>query len=1149
MKNYIVSLGYTHVRPLFKYLIVMKMVLVLLLALLVQARADVSAQTLTIKGKNMSLLQVFREIKKQTGYTVICNAEIISGAEPIDVSLKDKPLREGLSLLLPSQDLSYEILKKSIIIQRIEKEITVVDPASNNRGDQERTVSGQVKTFSGQVLAGASVAVKKRAIEVKTDSEGRFTVSVKAGDKLSVSYLGYKTKEVELPLSGLLSIQLEELQSDIEEVIVSVGYGQQTKTHLTGSVAQVSSKEILKVPMFNVSQALVGKLPGVVFQQQSGQPGADGASMLVRGYGTYNNSSPLVLVDGIERSFQNVDPNDVETVSVLKDAAAAAVYGVKGAHGVILVTTKRGKNGIKPTFSYNGSVTASQNTQLPDFLNGTEYARWHNKSNEMDGNKPWFSEEQIALMSNGDPSDGLENTNWQKEFLGHAAASTQHNISLHGGNENIRYFSSIGGMLQEGVVKDMRFERYNVRTNIDMNPNASWLLSLSLAGRLEDSYAPGSISYGKQALFNPISQALYMYPFLPFEYKGLPTGSSYMTLNPFAAAELSGFQEGKNALFETSGQLSYSPKYIDGLTVAFFGSFDRKYANSKSFSTPYYLNTFISESGTYSRTLSDGFLADGSLFQNSDNFSQLLARPSVRYKMEIGKHDMEGLLLFEWQRGNSNTLFASRWGFPLRDLPELSLGQVFPPTPNAGMSDQSVRAGYVGRFNYAYDSRYLVEVAFRRDGSYKFPAHSRWGFFPSVSMGWILSNEQFWKDNIGEEHFFKLRGSAGLLGQDNVNPFLYRQYFNLSSSPVIALGDQLTQKFGLNSSSSYPSVDLTWEKTRTYNIGVEAGLWNNKLSVEFDAFYKYTYDILQNIGNVYPSSLGGNFPTIENSGAVDARGMELQLRYRNHVGSLQYNISGNMSYAKNRILSIVETENIHPWQSLLGKSIGQRLVYIATGLYQSEEQLQNTPAPPGGGYKRLGDIIYKDLNGDGKLTRQDDMAVGTRPDLPELMYAFNVDLQYKGFDFSMMWQGSALNDILLSGMYDHGIPDNTIFTKAFYGNGYNSPRYLLEDSWTPEHTQARYPRLSLVPSGGNSLDSSWWIENGAFVRLKNAALGYTVPESTLRRFNIKSLRVFLAGSNLLTFAKFKYLDPESPSVHNGYYPQQRTFSFGTSLTF
>lgn len=1109
---------------------------------------------LSLHLKEKSIRQVFREIEKNSEFIFVLSDNLGKDIDKkVSVDINSEHIETILSKILDDTDISYRILEKQIVVYKEKKSNTlkrITSPLSKENLSVDEAVKGKVVSDKGEPVIGATIRVKNaETTGTTTDFNGEFSLNgVPPNAILLISYVGFKS--IEYPVSGRseLNITIYEDPELLGEVVV-VGYSTQRKIHVTGSVAQVSSKDILKVPMPNVSQLLTGKLPGVVFQQGSGQPGLDDAAMLVRGYGTFNNSSPLFLVDGVERSFSHIDPNDIESVSVLKDAAAAAVYGVKGAHGVILVTTKRGKKDSKPLITYNGSMTISKNTQLPEFLTGTEYAYWHNRANELDGNRKWFSDEQIAMMTNGDPSDGLENTNWQKEFLDKLAPATQHNISVNGGTENVRYFASLGMMLQEGIVKDMKFERYNVRTNLDMNPNKHWTISLNLAGRMEKSNTPGSISYGKQALFNPISQALYMYPFLPFEYKGLPTGSSYMTLNPFAAAELSGFQKGTNTMIETSAQVSYSPSFVDGLKLSLFGSYDRKYSDSKNFATPYTLYTYLPESAEYSKTISDGFLKDGSMYQNSDNFDYMVIRPSIEYEKDLGKHHVGGLFLFEWQKGNTNTMFASRWGYPLTDLPELSFGQTFPPISNSGGSDESVRAGYVGRINYSYASKYLLEVAFRQDASYKFPKHSRWGFFPSGSIGWLVSEEGFFKERFKNVNKLKMRLSAGLLGQDNVTPFLYEQYFNLSSQPVIALGNNLSALYGLMSSTSYPSVDLTWEKTRIYNLGVELSMWNGLLSVELDGFYKYTYDILQNIGGVYPSSLGGNYPTIENSGSVDVKGFELQLAHRNQIGAFEYTVSGNLSYSKNRILSMVETESIHPWQSMIGKSVGQRLTYMATGLFQTEEQLKNSPAPPGGGYKRLGDIMYRDMNGDGKLTRQDDMAVGTRPDMPEMMYAFSFDCKFKNFDFSMMWQGAALNDIMLSGMYDHGIPDNTIFTTAFYGNGYNSPRYLLENSWTPENTNARYPRLSLIPSGGNSLDSSWWIEDGAYLRLKNLSIGYTIPQSILSKANIQNLRVYVAGTNLLTFAKFKYLDPESPSVNNGYYPQQRTFSFGLNLTF
>jgi TonB-linked SusC/RagA family outer membrane protein len=1139
--------GGLELRHLLTKRLIMRMSLTVLLFCL--ALVQISAKgygQISLDEKNTPVVTVLQHIKQQTGYVFFYNDDRLQGLQ-VSIKVKNAPINAVLDHCFKELNLTYRIADKNVFIT-----------AGNKKADNQETsatstippvtITGTVTDTTGAPLPGVTIQVRGTANGAITDDKGNFQLEADDAAVLEFKLLGFEPQTVQVGSRNRINVVLRTSRGELGEVVV-VGYSTQKKIDVTGSVAQVAAADLVKAPMTNVSQMLTGKLPGVVFQQPSGQPGYDDATMLVRGSGTFNNSSPLMLVDGVERAFGRIDPNDIESVTVLKDAAASAVYGVKGAHGVILITTKRGKAGGKPLFSYTGSSTVSHNTMLPDFLTGTEYAYWHNKANEMDGNRQWFSPEQIAAMTNGDPSDGLENTNWQKEFLGRPALVSQHNMSVSGGADNIRYFTSIGTMQQGGIVKDMKLERYNARANLDMNPNKNWTISLNLAGRVEKLHTPGSASYEKQSLFSPISQALYMYPFLPFEYKGLPTGSSYMTLNPFAVAELSGFQKSANTMIETSTKITYAPSYIQGLKASLFGSYDRKYSDAKTFATPYYVNTFLSETGQYGRTLSDGYMATGSLMQTADNFDYTVFRPSLEYETAIGKHHIGGLFLYEWQKGNSNNFYASRWGYPMKDIPELSFGQQFPPVPNSGGSAETVQAGYVGRLNYSYSRKYLLELAFRSDASYKFPKNSRWGFFPSASAGWVISEESFFKDRFRKVDLLKVRGSAGILGRDNVTPFLYEQYFNLTNTPVIALGDKLSTLYGLSSSTSYPSTNLTWEKTQTYNIGAELSMWKGLLSAEVDVFYKYTYDILQHTGNVYPSSLGGNFPEIENNGSVDVRGIEIQLTHKNRIGKLYYTVGGNFSYSKNRILSIIQTENVHPWQNMIGKSIGQRLAYVATGLYQTQEQLDNSPAPPGGGYKRLGDIMYKDMNGDGKLTREDDMAVATRPGIPPLMYAFNIDLRYGNFDFSMMWQGAALNDILLSGMYDNGIPDNTIFTKPFYGNGYNSPRYLLEDSWTPTHTNARYPRLSLIPSGGNSLDATWWIEPGGYLRLKNTVVGYTLPSSALRAINIKGLRFYLAGTNLFTLSGFKYIDPESPSVNNGYYPQQRTYSVGANLTF
>jgi TonB-linked SusC/RagA family outer membrane protein len=1101
--------------------------------------------SVTNNKRNTALKEVLNEIEKQTDYLFIYNNKV-NPNEKVSVRTKKKAVSEVLNSLLKEKDIDYSIEGNNIILSP-RKESGKISETAIALQQREITITGIVTDESGEPVIGASIIEKNNPSHgTVTDIDGKFTMTnLPENTILQFTYVGMKPQEVAIEGKTIIYITMEPDIESLEEIVV-VGYGKQKRSSLTGSVVQVNGAELIKVPHPNISQSLIGKLPGIIFKQSSGQPGLDDATMLVRGYGTYNNSTPLFLVDGVKRAFSHIDPNDIESVSVLKDASAAAVYGVEGAHGVILITTKRGKSG-RPTLTYNGSVSVSQNTRYPEFLTGTEYAYWHNKANEMDGNAKWFSDEEIAMMSNGDPADGLENTDWVNKFLGQSAPTTQHNISINGGTENARYFTSLGMTNQNGFVKNMSFKTYNIRTNLDITLNKSWTMAMNIAGRMEKSNTPGSLSFEKQATWNPIAQAYNMLPFVPFKYNGLPASSTSMTFNPFGAVELTGFQKGLNAIIETSAEISYSPNIIKGLKISLSGSYDRRYGDYKTFAKPYLTYAYEPQLGKYSKKIITGFLEHGNLNQTSGNSEYMIIRPSMEYIKDFNKHHFEGLFLYELQKGYSNEMNAARWGFILTDLPELSFGQTMPPIPNSGKSNESSQAGFVGRLNYSYASKYLLEMAFREDASYKFPEHSRWGFFPSASVGWLLSEENFFKALNTNIDKLKIRMSAGTLGRDNVGEFLFKQAFALSGQPVVAFGNPLLTQYALSSTTSFPSVNLTWEKTNIYNLGVELSMWNGLLTTEIDGFYKYTYDILQNVGGTYPSSLGGNFPSIENTGSVDVRGFELQLAHRNKIRDFEYSISGNFSYAKNRILSLTETENIEPWQSMIGKSIGQKLAYVATGLIQTEDDLANTPWFTTGDIKRLGDIMYKDLNGDGKIDFSD-MKVATRPEMPDLMYALNVDLKYKNFDFSMMWQGSALNDVLLTGYYDNGIPDATIFTKPFYGLGYNTARYILEDSWTPEHSDARYARLSLV-SGRNNVNSTWWIEDGAYLRLKDATFGYNVPQTLLNKSKIEGLRIYVAGSNLLTFSGLKYLDPEMPSVNNGYYPQQRTYSCGLSLTF
>ena len=1012
------------------------------------------------------------------------------------------------------------------------------------------TINGTIIDESNQPLIGAAIQIKGTSSGLTSDMDGKFTLTVPSTNSvLVISYLGYETQEIRVGNNRNFTIRLKTDAQMLDETVV-VGYGRQKKINLTGSVAAVSAKEITKVPAGNISNLVVGKLPGLVSSQAGGAPGADGTTLMVRGYTSFSgNSMPLVLVDGVEREMDRIDPNDIESITVLKDAASAAVYGLKAANGVILVTTKRGEEG-KATVTYRGNVSFQKATTMPKMMNGVQYMQYYNLARYLDGtdtaDNPFFTAEDIAAVTNGDPTDGYEDTDWTSSIF-NIAPMHQHNLSVTGGNKSVKYFISGGFMDQRGFYHDYKFQRGNFRSNIDAQATKDIKVTLNLSGRMQNSYRPGAHSYNNQDYGNVVGDLLYAAPFIPKEYNGLPTSAYRAGVNPDYARKHSGFQESKNFYLETSAKIEYSAPFLKGLKASFLVSWDHMNGDGTTFSYAYKVNHYNHGTKQYTEQYSLGLSEDGNMYVGHQRSQQVLLRPQIEYANKFGKHDVGALFLYEQTQYNYNSLSGSRQNFPIFDLPYLDFGNEW--TEGASSSaTRNATAGYVGRVNYGYDSKYLAEFSFRYDGSYNFAPGHRWGFFPSLSLGWVVSNEQFFKDALPKIDVFKIRASAGKLGRDNVDEFLYRKYY-MWQEKNSAFGMDPTAANTLYNGNSYPNPDLTWEKTNTFNAGFDLTAWNGLLGAEFDVFYKYTYDILQGISASYPPSLGGHVPTTDNSGRFDAKGFELVLRHTNRINDFSYNISGNVSFTRNRILSKTESSNVLPWQSVIGTSMGAILGYEAIGLIQTEEQLANAPTPISGSRElRLGDILYRDLNGDGKITT-DDATWISNSNIPEMMFALNFDANYKGFDLSLQFQGAALNDKMLCGTWNNGASDNTPLTKPFYGNYDNAPVYLVEGSWTPDNTDAEYPRLSVIGNPNNSIVSTFWKRNGAYLRLKNITLGYTIPKHIINKAGLQNLRVYVAGSNLFTITDFKYLDPESPNVVQGYYPQQKTMSFGVDISF
>lgn len=1010
----------------------------------------------------------------------------------------------------------------------------------------QNLVRGRVSDGQGQPLVGATVTIKGQMAGTTTDSNGNFSLSLPSGNEILVfTFIGYETVELKAGNESYLPVALIEKSEGVEEVVV-VGYGSQKRKSITGAVSQVSGKELLRAPVGNISNLLGGLVSGVVTLQQSGQPGADGASILVRG------ASAKYIVDGVERSFSEIDPNEIASVSVLKDASSASVYGLD-ANSVIIITTKRGN--VSPSrITFTGGYGVSTNAKMLEMLDGPGYAYWYNKAREMDGDVPVFSSEHVELMKNGDPTDGWDNTNWYKETFG-IGSNTNLNVNATGGTEKIKYFVSLGNYSQEGNVKGFEYDRLNLRSNIDAIIANNLTLTFDVSGRIENRDRPGyTASPGDWN--NVPQQAIRALPFVPKEIDGAPvstrTASSYV--NPLAASDLTGYSHVKTHILQSNLALNYDIPFVKGLSVKFLTAFDASYQTSKSFSTPYYTWVATAPSSpvgdvSYVKTY-DARGTTTSLVEGLSHYTHLTTNSSVKYDNKFGMHNISALALMETIQRDGNSFGAYGYGFDIPELDELNFATLKEKNNISGSSYQQRTAGFLGRLNYDYDNTYLAELSYRYDGSYVFGGMvkgKRWSSFPAASLGWRMSNEEWFRNSFPIVDNFKLRGSAGLTGTTEIPAYYYLNTLSFLADPAVIIGGKALS--GLITSRP-ANINLTWAKALQYNGGFDATLWKGLLGVEFDVFYKYIYDILSSVDATYPDSYGGYVYGYANNNKQDHKGFELSLTHRHQIGSFSYRMGFNGTYTKRRWLRYSDSPNTPDWLKLTGKELGAQVGFIALGLFQNQEEIDNSALIEGKAV-RVGDIKYLDRNGDGKISYEQDRGYIGKSTYPKFIGGYSFEAAWKGFDLSLVLQGALGRDVALTGVYSGGIMDNTSMTKPFYHGG-NSPAYVVENAWREDNTEAEFPRLALVTaSSNNAFSSTYWYRNGDYLRLKTAQVGYNFPQKWVNGAGIYNLRIYTDGQNLLTFSGLnKYnIDPEQPGVSNGYYPQQRVFSLGIKLTF
>ncbi|MDR0729755.1 MAG: TonB-dependent receptor [Prevotellaceae bacterium] len=1013
---------------------------------------------------------------------------------------------------------------------------------------QTKTISGTVTDAKGEIIVGASIVVKGTMTTTTTDALGRFIIQAGPEAALVVSFIGYQTQEIRVGDQLDINVVLEEDAKVLDEVVV-VGYGVQKRIHLTGAVSQIGAEELTLSPMQNASNMLTGKIAGLTSIQRSGKPGDDGATLYVRGINSFiaGANSPIIVVDGVQRLIDYVNPNDIESVAVLKDAAAS-IYGVQGANGVILITTKTGGEG-PAKIAYDGSYSLTQNTAMPEFLDAKDYMYWHNKARDMDGLTPlWTADVQNKVLAN-DPNSIWGETDWLDKVF-RTGVTQQHNISASGGTQRTKYYTSIGIMDQEGTLHNTGYTRYNMRANLDILVAKNLRFLTNIAGNRADTDWPGT-AIGNQQEFDPIRQAINTIPIIKSEFQGLPAAWNDGTYNNngYAALTESGYKRKTAWRINTDFTLEYDfsdlTGILKGLKASMFAAYD--YSNTINSNYDRYYNLYaVNASLDEGIGGISGVHKEGSYSKSASWGDTWLIRPQINYARDFGKHYVGAVVLYEATKGYSSTMTGKKRGYYSDDPVDISLGSTFPEEPVTGNYSYSGRVSWVGRANYVYDKKYLAEFAFRYDASYIFAPENRWGFFPSASVGWIISQEDFFARLAPFVNYLKIRASYGESGNyGGIDPYLYNSTFAINDNSMVLGGAPISQFWVSN---PYIYRNLTWATTASYNIGIDASLWNKKLGVELDVFYKITDGILEKQEGNYPPSLAGYFPSYQNSGKVDNRGFEITLKHENRINSdWNYALSGSFSFARNRVLKKAVTDAYPNYRGVFGESTYDTQGFIALGLFQTQEEIDQYPEAPSGRVQP-GDLKYKDINGDGIISSQYDYVKIGYGTVPEINFSLNMSVSWRGFYATLLWQGVSHCDYELSGVYDTGVTAGTSYTLPFPSQG-NSPRYLIEGAWTPENPNAAYPRLTTVANGNNAWKSTWWLVNGEYLRLKNAQIGYNLPEKFLQKIPFSRINIYLAGTNLLTLSHFKYVDPESPSVSRGYYPQQKTFTLGLNLTF
>jgi len=1103
-----------------KLLRIMKLTILLVFAGLVTYASSTYSQAtkLSMKLNQATILEVFNEIENQSEFNIAYNSSKIDVSKTVDINVENQTVDKILDKILKDQGLHYEIVDRYIVIT--DKAVNTVSTS----GAQQKSVSGKVTNTVGEPIPGVTVVIRGTSNGIVTDNDGSYSLVIPENGKVLVfSFVGMLSQEIEIGNQSSINVELQEDIIGIEEV-VAIGYGTQKRINLTGAVATIEAQDLQSRPITQTSQALQGKMAGVTVTQNFGMPGSDGGTIRIRGIGTLGGKDPLVLIDGVEGSINDINPNDIENMSVLKDAASASIYGSRAANGVILITTKRGGKNEAMKISYNGLVGSQIATDLPEKVSGIDYLIMKNENERNNGRTELYTQAYIDEYRQNVGKEPYFDTDWYGLAMKPSSLQHQHTLTVQGGTEKISSLVSLNYLNQDALIEDSGYKRTSIRFNT--NFQASKILSFTMDGflRRENTDHPNPPGGGSG---NGLTELFRMMSELPATYPGIwadgTLGEGWNGDNPLGYIREGGDYNSVSSrvVLNLRGKL----KFTDWLNLE--AGYAPKYITSNSVSTTkhYTFKRLDGSTGTRPNGLNG---VGNSNSRSLENFYQAL----LNFNKSFGKHQTSALFGYETIDYRNDNFSASRQNFLLPQYEVLSAGdENF--KDNSGSASEWALTSYFGRVNYAFDNKYLVEANLRYDGSSRFASDKRWGWFPSVSVGWRIIQEGFMQD-IDFLSNLKVRASWGELGNQNIGNYPYLGVVSINQPYYF--GKTVVQGAG---QTVLPNRNVTWETTIVLNGGLDFGFFNNKLFGSLDIYKKNTVDILYK--RDIPSIIGLE-ASEQNIAEVQNKGWDFQIGWQDKIRDFNYSVDLVLFDVKNKVIDLngkpqygrnVIFEN-EEYQAFYG--------YECLGIYRSQEDLDKYPALNTA--VKMGDLIFKDISGpdgvpDGIIDPENDKKI-IGSNIPRFNFGTTFSFAFKNFDASIFLQGVGKKDL-------YYLATSPAYGGTYYAHELN--RFIPDDPSTYE--TADWTRIG--GAAANREDNSYYLYDAAYLRCKNMIFGYTLPKSLLQKMNIANVRIYFTGQNLFTIDKLKInsLDPESPNSTTGtnFYPNVKTFAFGIDLKF